>query len=67
MAHRLDTVGSGVAFSTQGHKILLPVASIVTAELFVVNFQVHHSAARLTPPAVTAQDLLSLSLVCVKG
>jgi hypothetical protein len=36
---------------------LFGVLARVAAKLFVVDFQIRHRAARLTPPAVTTQDL----------
>jgi hypothetical protein len=31
----------------------------MAAKLMVVNFQVRHRAARLTPPAIATQDVLT--------
>jgi hypothetical protein len=54
---------SGVARSAHCYKVLLGIIAGVTAKLFVVDFQVRHGAARLTPPAVATQDLLAQTFV----
>ena len=48
---------------TERDQVLLGIVAGVTAKLFVVDFQVRHCAARLTPPAVTTQGLLPQTLV----
>ena len=45
------------------NEILLGVVAGVAAELFVMDFQVRHSAAQLTPPTVAAQHLLPQTVV----
>ena len=52
-----------VARNAKGNKVLLRIIAGVAAKLFVMDLQVRHRAARLTPPAVTTQDLLPESLV----
>jgi len=54
---------SSVARSAHGYKVLLGITARVTTKLFVVNFQVRHRAAGLTPPAVATQHLLAQTFV----
>ncbi|SPF44439.1 hypothetical protein SBA1_530075 [Candidatus Sulfotelmatobacter kueseliae] len=61
--HSSDEMRIGVARSAKGDKVLLRIIAGVTAKLLVVNFQVRHRAARLTTPAVAAQDLLTQSFI----
>ena len=44
-------------------QVLFGVVAGVAAKFFVVDFQVHHRATRLTSPAIAKQDLLPISLV----
>jgi hypothetical protein len=48
-----------VALCAQGDQVQLGIVAGLTAKLLVVNFQVRHRAARLTPPAIPTQNLLS--------
>ena len=52
-----------MACGAERDQVLFGVMTRVTAKLFVVDLQVRHRATGLTPPAVTAQDLLTESLV----
>ena len=52
-----------VAVAAQRDQVLFGIIAGVAAKLFVVNFQVRHRAARLTPPAIATQNLLPQSLV----
>jgi len=54
---------SDVACRAKGDQVFLSVGSRMATELFVVKFKIRHCATGLTPPAVTAQDLLSKFLV----
>jgi hypothetical protein len=49
---------SGVASSAHRDQILLGVMAGMAAKLFVVDLQVRHRSARLTPPAIAPQNLL---------
>jgi hypothetical protein len=49
---------AGMAPCTERNQVLFGVVARVAAKLFVVDFQVRHCAARLTPPAIATQDLL---------
>src|ERR1019366_9070389 len=53
----------GMTCNADCNEILLGIVAGVATKLFVVNFQVRHGAARLTPPVVATQDLLPQSLV----
>ena len=44
-------------------QILFRVAPRVAAELLVVDFEIRHRAARLTPPTIAAEDLLAKVVV----
>ena len=44
-------------------QVLLGIISALTAKLLVVNFQIRSAPAALTSPAITAQHLLSKSIV----
>jgi hypothetical protein len=48
----------GVASSAHRYQVLLGIVAGVTSKLFVVDLQVRHRAARLTPPAIATQNLL---------
>jgi hypothetical protein len=48
-----------MATDTQRYQIFFGIGTGVAAVLFVVNFQVRHRPAQLTPPAVTTQHLLA--------
>ena len=54
---------AGMAPCTERDQVVLGIGAGVTAKLVVVNFQVRHCAARLTPPAITTKDLLPKILV----
>ena len=47
-----------VACGTERDQVLFGVVARMAAKLFVMDFQVRHRAARLTPPAVATQHLL---------
>jgi hypothetical protein len=47
-----------MAFGAKSDQVLLGIVARVAAKPFVVDFQVRHRAARLTPPAIASQDLL---------
>jgi hypothetical protein len=49
---------SGMASSAHGDQVLFAIIAGVAAKLFVVDLQVRHRAARLTPPGIATQDLL---------
>jgi hypothetical protein len=49
---------SGVARSAKRYQVLLGIIAAVAPKLFVVDFQVRHGAAGLTPPAIATQNLL---------
>ena len=52
-----------VACCAERNQVVLRIIAGVAAKLFVVDFQVRHRAARLTPPAVAIQNLLPQPLV----
>jgi len=56
-------VNACVARSAKCNEVLLGVIAGLTTELLVVDFEVRHRAAQLTPPAVPAQHLLAESFV----
>jgi hypothetical protein len=49
---------TGVARRAKCNKVLVGIIAGLAAKLFVVNLQVRHRAARLTPPAIATQNLL---------
>lgn len=61
--HSSSEMRISVARSAKGNKVLLGIIAGVTTKLFVMDLQVRHRAARLTTPAVAAQDLLPKTLV----
>ena len=48
---------------TKCDQVVLRIVTGLTAKLFVMDLQVRHGAARLTPPAIAPQHLLLQSLV----
>jgi hypothetical protein len=52
------TVRLSVATCTEGDQVLFGIVAGMTAKFFMVDFQVRHCTARLTAPAVAAQNLL---------
>jgi hypothetical protein len=46
-----------MASDTQRDQVFFGIVAGVAAKLFVVDFQVQHRAARLTPPAIATQHL----------
>jgi hypothetical protein len=54
---------AGMAPGAHCDQVLLGVVARMAAKLFVVDLQVRHRAARLTPPAVAPQNLLPQSFV----
>jgi hypothetical protein len=53
-----------MATDAQANQVLLRIGTSVAAKFLVVNFQIRHRAARLTPPAIATQNLLPESLIC---
>src|ERR1700719_5413768 len=51
-------VSSSMTIKAQGDQVLLRIVAGFTAKFFVVDLQVGHRAAKLTPPTVPIQDLL---------
>jgi hypothetical protein len=49
---------AGMALRAERDQVLLGVVARMAAKPFVVDLQVRHRAARLTPPAVAPQNLL---------
>ena len=47
-----------MARGAECYQVFFGVLARVAAKLFVMDFQLCHCAARLTPPAITTQDLL---------
>ena len=56
-------MSTSVACRAQRDQVLLRIVAGVAAKLFVVDLQVQHRAARLTPPGITTQDLLPQPVV----
>ena len=54
---------AGMALRAERDQVLLGVVAGMAAKPFVVDLQVRHGAARLTPPAITTQNLLPQALV----
>ena len=54
---------AGVARSAHRNQVLFAIIAGVAAKLFVMDLQVRHRAARLTPPGIATQDLLPQPLV----
>jgi hypothetical protein len=63
-ASKSVTVVSCMTASAKGDEIQVRVLPRMTAECLVVDLQVRHSAAGLTPPAIATQNLLPQTLVC---
>jgi len=59
----LAAMHSGVACRAQRNEILFGIVAGLAAKLFVVNFQIRHCAARLTPPVIASQNLLPQNFV----
>ena len=53
----------GMTCSAHSNQILFRVVARVAARLFVMDFQVGHRTAQLTPPAVPTEDLLPQTVV----
>jgi len=49
-----SAMAAGVALCAERDQVLFAVAARVAKKLFVMDFQVRHRAARLTPPAIAA-------------
>jgi hypothetical protein len=49
---------AGMALRAERDQVLLGVVAGMAAKLLMVDLQVRHRAARLTPPAITTEDLL---------
>jgi hypothetical protein len=52
-----------MATGAQCDQVLFGVVARLAAKLFVMDFQVRHPPAGLTPPAIAAQDLLPEALI----
>jgi hypothetical protein len=52
-----SSMDAGMTLCAERDQVFLRIAAGVAAKLLVVKFQVRPGAARLTPPAVTTQDL----------
>jgi hypothetical protein len=48
-----------MARGAEGDQVLFGILAGVTAELFVMDFEIRHCAARLTAPAIATQHLLT--------
>ena len=57
------TVNGSMTGRAEGDQVLFGVVARVAAKLLVVDFQVRHRAAQLTPPAIATQDLLPKALI----
>jgi len=53
----------GVALATERDEIQLGIFARMAAKFLMVNLQVRHRAARLTPPTIAMQHLLPQILV----
>ena len=58
-SNELSGVNACVARSAKRNEVLLGVIAGLAAKFLVVDFQVRHRAAQLTPPAVAPQNLLA--------
>jgi len=56
-------VDVGVTRCAERDQVLFRIVPGMAAKLFVVNLQIRHRAARLTPPTITAQYLLLKTLI----
>jgi hypothetical protein len=56
-------MSSGVTLATERDEVQLGIFARMAAKFLMVNLQVRHRAARLTPPAIAPQHLLPQSLV----
>jgi hypothetical protein len=56
-------MNAGVTLGTERDEIQLGIFARVAAKFLMVNLQVRHRAARLTPPSIATQDLLAQSFV----
>jgi hypothetical protein len=56
-------VRNGVTSSANRDQVFFGIIAGVAAKLFVVDLQVRHRAARLTPPGIATQDLLPQTFV----
>ncbi len=63
----MTAVGPTVALHTKCDEVYLGILSRVTAEFLMVDLDVGHRAARLTPPAVTTENLLAQLLEGLTG
>ena len=55
----LIAVQVSMTVAAQGDQVLLGIISGLAAELFVVNFEIRHRAARLASPAVSPEYLIA--------
>ena len=51
-------MSAGVTLGTERDEIQLGIFARMAAKFLVVNLQVRHRAAQLTPPAIATQNLL---------
>jgi hypothetical protein len=56
-------MSSGVTLATERDEIQIGIFARMAAKFLMVNFQVRHCAARLTPPAIAPQHLVPQSFV----
>jgi hypothetical protein len=56
-------MSAGVTLGTERDEIQLGIFARKAAKLLMVNLQIRHRAARLTPPAVSTQDLLAQAFI----
>ena len=60
------SVDASVTLRTKGHQILLDITPQVASQLDVMDLQGVHSAAILTPPAVSLEDLAAEPAVLLR-
>jgi len=56
-------MGAGMTYRAKRDQVRFPVIPQVTPKFPVVNFQVRHPAARLTPPAIATQHPLPQTFI----
>ena len=54
---------TGMACGAECDQVLLGIVAGMTPKSFVMSLQVRHRAARLTPPAIATQHLLSQAFI----
>jgi hypothetical protein len=55
-----------MALRAERDQVVFGIKARVASKLFVMNLQVRHSAARLTPPAIATQHLLPKNFIRVR-